>query len=196
MTATALPTGDQDPFHSASLHMHGVLPGEHKVVRSQAEAVSTLLGSCVAACIRDRKSGIGGLNHFLLPGDEDNTSARYGAYAMEVLVNEILSLGAARSDLEAKVFGGGAIIASSIGFDIGRRNGEFVKTYLSNEGIRLMAEDLGGDRGRRLNYHPATGQARVQYLGAAESRRAADGEAKLDQKLAVAPKVGIVELFG
>ena len=178
------------------IRLHMVLPGEHLVIQNPGEAAGTILGSCVAACIRDRRSGVGGLNHFLLPGSEDQANPRYGSYAMEVLINEILSGGSQRCDLEAKVFGGAAVIASKVGYDIGRRNGEFVKSYLANEGIRLLADDLGGNRGRRLNYHPASGRARVQYLDPAESQVAARDEAKLDRELAEKPKVGSVELFG
>ncbi len=172
-----------------------VLPGEHLVIDDKDAAIGTLLGSCVAACIRDRRTGIGGLNHFLLPGKESNQSARYGVYAMEVLINEILSRGATKPDLEAKVFGGAAVIERSKGGNIGASNADFVKTYLQNEGIRVLSEDLGGSRGRRLYYFPGGGHARVQYMNNAESRDAALTEQRLDKQLTTKPRSGTVELF-
>ena len=186
----------ESPDHGRTTEIEMVLPGKHLVVDEESKAISTLLGSCVAACIRDRRSGIGGLNHFLLPGDDSQACARYGTYAMEVLINDILSRGARRQDLEAKVFGGAAVIISSFGFNIGRRNGEFVLGYLANEGIEVKARDLGGVRGRRLVYRPLTGEARVQYLSDAQSRQAAADEARLDVTMASNLKTGTVELFG
>lgn len=181
--------------HKVGAQVYPVLPGEHLVIREPGAAVSTLLGSCVAACIRDRVSGRGGLNHFLLPGSDGSHSARYGAYAMEVLINDILRQGARREDLEAKVFGGGEVIATSGINSVGQKNAAFVRNYLQTEGVRIVAEDLGGTLARRVFFFPDTGKVRVQYLAAIESQRAMDGERKFQSALKEKPKTGSVELF-
>ncbi len=176
-----------------------VLPGEHRVIDVRNTAVCTLLGSCVAACIRDTRTGIGGLNHFLLPNDDSSSaasaSARYGAYAMEVLINDILKTGATRDRLEAKAFGGGNVIASANPDSVGRRNARFVAEYLRNEGIRLAASDLGGDRARRVYFFPDTGRAVVQRLPVSEARSAVRAEAQLSRTITVTKPKGSVELF-
>ena len=172
-----------------------VLPGYHLVIAEPGAAVSTLLGSCVAACIRDKTTGIGGLNHFLLPGSDQSQSSRYGVYAMEVLVNDILSAGSIRANLEAKVFGGAEVIASTGHSRVGRKNATFVLDYLKSEGITVLAEDLGGSSARRVYFFPDTGKVRVQYLAPTETKRAAVGEAELSQRLETKPTTGSVELF-
>ena len=122
----------------------------------------TLLGSCVAACIRDPVAGIGGMNHFMLPdsdtGDWGGLSAatRYGNFAMETVINEIMSRGGRRDRLEIKLFGGGNVLASSN--RIGSKNVEFVRSYISEEQLNVTAEDLGGSLGRRIHYFPETGK--------------------------------------
>ena len=181
--------------HKVGARVYPVLPGEHLVINEPGAAVSTLLGSCVAACIRDRVSGRGGLNHFLLPGSDGSQSARYGAYAMEVLINDILRQGARREDLEAKVFGGGEVIATSYAESVGQKNAAFVRNYLQTEGVGIVAEDLGGASARRVFFFPDTGKVRVQYLAALESRRAIDGERRFRSRLKEKPKTGSVELF-
>lgn len=194
-TTLATPAAQAHFEHKVNAQVYPVLPGECLVIDERGAAVSTLLGSCVAACIRDRNRGFGGLNHFLLPGGDGSQSARYGVYAMEVLINQILARGALRSDLEAKVFGGGEVIASSGGMTIGQRNAAFVRDYLKSEGIAILAEDLGGPSARRIYYFPDSGAVRVQYLAAPESRRTAEGEATLSRRLSAQPKTGAVELF-
>lgn len=181
--------------HKVNARVFPVLPGEHLVIDEPGAAVSTLLGSCVSACIRDRRRGFGGLNHFLLPGEDGGQSARYGAYAIKALINEILGRGCLRSDLEAKVFGGGEVIASSGGANVGRKNAAFVRGYLRSEEIAVLAEDLGGPAARRIYYFPHSGAVRVQYLAAPETRQAAAGEAGYRRRLASQPKSGEVELF-
>ena len=123
-----------------------VLPGEYFVTTSDIVLV-TVLGSCVTACVRDRDKGLGGMNHFMLPqnGGEPgvlSSSARYGAYAMEVLLNHLLKLGARRSNLEAKVFGGGKVLASLSQAQVGEKNVDFVLDYLHTERIPIVAQDL------------------------------------------------------
>ncbi len=178
-----------------------VLPGYHKVMHEPDVAITTLLGSCVAACIRDSNTGIGGLNHFLLPRDRSENasgfSARYGVNAMEVLINEILRTGARKQDLEAKVFGAGNVISRAEMTNVGQQNAEFVLSYLREEGIRLLASDLGGDRARRVFYFPSTGKARVLNLSNQDTAKTGAAEVSLEQRLRVEKKVqaSIVELF-
>jgi chemotaxis protein CheD len=143
-----------------------VLPGEY-LVTNQDIALSTLLGSCVAACIRDPLTGIGGMNHFMLPeGANDLTSAstRYGAYAMEKLVNEILKLGGARARLEAKVFGGGNVVRGMTTRSVGERNAVFVREYLARERIPIVAEDMLDVHPRKIWFLPASGRVLVHRL--------------------------------
>lgn len=177
-----------------------VLPGYHKVMQEPDVAITTLLGSCVAACIRDKRSGIGGLNHFLLPTDRSEGggfSARYGVNAMEVLINDILRTGARKEDLEAKVFGAANVIAKAELNKVGAQNAEFVIRYLRDEGIRLLAADLGGDRARRVFYFPATGSVKVLNMSNSDTARATEQEVSLEQKLRSQKRVqpSIVELF-
>ena len=174
-----------------------VLPGHHKVIDTPDTAVSTLLGSCVAACIRDVKKGVGGLNHFLLPGSDGDGSgsARYGVNAMEVLINDILRRGSAKSDLEAKIFGGANVIDTAAKETVGSRNGRFVEEYLRSEGIRVAARDLGGDRARRVFFFPASGRASVLRLPPSASSKMRQEEKQLARQAQTAPKAGGVELF-
>ncbi|MHA3915784.1 chemotaxis protein CheD [Halovulum sp. GXIMD14793] len=181
--------------------VYPVLPGFHKVIQNPKLMLTTLLGSCVAACIRDRKSGTGGLNHFLLPAQRDagqtaNFSARYGVNAMEILINDILRRGARKSDLEVKVFGGSQILAGKDLPSVGQQNADFVLGYLKDEGLGLLASDLGGMRARRVFFMPSTGNVRVQYLSpsetAAQSREEVALEKTIRSKATTSPTV---ELF-
>ncbi|KWR88972.1 chemoreceptor glutamine deamidase CheD [Cupriavidus sp. IDO] len=150
-----------------------LLPNEYYVT-SQDVVLTTVLGSCVAACIRDEKAGVGGMNHFMLPDDEGSSgervdrmlsaSMRYGCYALEVLINELLKMGARRERLEAKVFGGGAVLANMTTLNIGDRNADFVLRYLKTEEIRVAAQDLRGPHARRVSYFPVSGLALVRRL--------------------------------
>lgn len=174
-----------------------VLPGFHAVTDVPGVALVTLLGSCVAACIRDTALGLGGINHFLLPGAPgvDHGSARYGVNAMELLINDILKRGGAKERLEAKVFGGANVIDVSGADTVGDRNARFVVDYLRAEGIRLAAADLGGDRARRVFYFPDTGRATVLRLPVSDTRRLRREELALKERAVAAPKSGGVELF-
>ncbi len=178
-----------------------VLPGYHKVMHEPNTAITTLLGSCVAACIRDRTTGIGGLNHFLLPRDRSEGaggfSARYGVNAMEVLINEILRTGARKENLEAKVFGAGNVISKGDLNNVGAMNSEFVVGYLRDEGIRLLASDLGGDRARRIFYFPFTGNVKVLNMSNKDTVQAGRQEVTLAQKLQSEKRAqaSTVELF-
>ncbi|WP_372826314.1 chemoreceptor glutamine deamidase CheD [Polaromonas sp.] len=146
-----------------------LLPGEYYVT-SRDMVLTTVLGSCVSACVRDTTAGIGGMNHFMLPNDADPVTRdsaaamRYGAYAMEVLLNELIKAGARRERLEAKVFGGGAVLANMTMLNIGERNADFVLRYLQLEQVRIAAQDLRGDLPRRINYFPGSGRVTVRKL--------------------------------
>lgn len=136
-----------------------VVQGSHHVTGDPGVVLSTLLGSCVAACVWDPVARLGGMNHFLLPEAPDGEAGdrRYGVQAMELLINGLLRLGARRDRLQAKVFGGARM---TVGFsDIGAKNAEFVRRFLRDEDIRLIAESLGGDQARRLHFVPTTGRA-------------------------------------
>ena len=146
-----------------------LLPNEY-YVSSEDVVLTTVLGSCVAACIRDEVAGVGGMNHFMLPDDENagadrmlSPSMRYGCYALEVLINELLGR-ARRERLEAKVFGGGAVLANMTTLNIGDRNADFVLRYLKTENIRVAAQDLRGPHARRVSYFPRSGLALVRRL--------------------------------
>ncbi|MFZ6686122.1 chemoreceptor glutamine deamidase CheD [Undibacterium sp. SXout11W] len=146
-----------------------ILPGEFYFTNKDMLIV-TVLGSCVSACIRDRVSGVGGMNHFMLPdtgGDADNpvsASMRYGTYAMEVLINELLKAGAKRENLEAKVFGGGNVLRGFTAINVGERNAKFVLDYLKAERMRVIAEDLNDIYPRKVYFFPKTGKVLVKKL--------------------------------
>ena len=144
-----------------------VLPNEF-YVSGEDIMITTVLGSCVAACVRDPVTGIGGMNHFMLPeGDASSPASatmRYGAFAMEVLINEVLKAGAARERLEAKVFGGGAVLSAMQQMNIGERNARFVLNYLKLEGIPVLAQDLGDSHARRIHYFPRSGKVLVRKM--------------------------------
>ncbi|MCH8621690.1 chemoreceptor glutamine deamidase CheD [Undibacterium sp. TS12] len=146
-----------------------ILPGEFYFTNKDMLIV-TVLGSCVSACIRDRVSGVGGMNHFMLPdtgGDADNpvsASMRYGTYAMEVLINELLKAGAKRENMEAKVFGGGNVLRGFTAINVGERNAKFVLDYLRAERMRVIAEDLNDIYPRKVYFFPRTGKVLVKKL--------------------------------
>jgi len=145
-----------------------ILPGEYYYT-GKPMLIVTVLGSCVAACIRDRVTGIGGMNHFMLPdggdpGSPTSASMRYGAYAMEVLINQLLKAGARRENLEAKVFGGGNVLRGFTAMNVGERNAKFVRTFLKAEGIPIVAEDLNDVHPRKVYFFPRTGRVLVKKL--------------------------------
>lgn len=176
-----------------------ILPGEFQVT-SDDIGLMTTLGSCVSACIRDVIRGVGGINHFMLPDSEIDSgnlsSARYGSYAMEVLINELLKQGARRQNLEAKLFGGGNVLKSIKSSDVGARNCEFVRVYLQNEKIPVVAEDLGDVYPRKIVYFPNTGRTLVMRLGADNNRAELDAESSYQKQLRSEPVGGDIELFG
>ena len=177
-----------------------ILPGEFYFTFKDMLIV-TVLGSCVAACIRDRVSGIGGMNHFMLPdgGDSDNplisASARYGTFAMEVLINELLKNGARRDNLEAKVFGGGNVLRGLTAMNVGERNAAFVRAYLKAEGIRVIAEDLNDIFPRKVYFFPRTGRVLVKKLRELNNNTLVNREQDYASRLQGGTVGGEVELF-
>ena len=146
-----------------------ILPGEFYVTREQ-ELVSTVLGSCVSACIRDVSLGVGGMNHFMLPVDrsakldENSESARYGNYAMEMLINGILKAGGLKKNLEVKIFGGGRVLSSMSSIDVGEQNIAFIKGYVELEKLTVVTEDVGDIYPRKILYFPQTGRVLMKKL--------------------------------
>jgi chemotaxis protein CheD len=149
-----------------------ILPGEFYVT-SHGEMIATVLGSCISACIRDKKLGIGGMNHFMLPAQNEHSSeqwgsnantaeTRYGNWAMEHLLNTLYKMGSRKQDLEVKLFGGGQVMATMT--DIGQRNILFVYDYLRKEGMSVAAADVGDVFSRKVLFFPDTGSVKVRRI--------------------------------
>ena len=177
-----------------------ILPGEYYYTPKDMLIV-TVLGSCVSACIRDRVSGLGGMNHFMLPdggGDANSpasASARYGSYAMEILINDQLKSGARRENMEAKVFGGGNVLPGLKVNNVGQRNVEFVLDYLHNEGIPIIAQDLLDEFPRKVYFFPDTGKVMVRKIKSVHNSTIIDRESEYRMRVKYAPKSGEVDLF-
>lgn len=177
-----------------------ILPGEYFFTAKDMMIV-TVLGSCVSACLRDRVSGVGGMNHFMLPdggGDADSpvsASMRYGTYAMEVLINELLKAGARRENLEAKVFGGGNVLRGFNAINVGERNAQFVREYLRAEGIRCLAEDLNDVHPRKVYFFPRTGKVLVKKLKSLNNNTLVNREQDYASRLHTGEVTGSVDLF-
>jgi chemotaxis protein CheD len=180
-----------------------ILPGEYYVTQSE-EGVYTTLGSCISACIRDRVTGLGGMNHFMLPAsvkDEPEAwtatglgaATRYGNYAMEHLINVILRNGGQRQNLEVKIFGGGRVLANMT--DVGVRYIKFVRDYLKMEKLPVIAEDVGDVFPRMVVYFPGTGLAKVKRLRSLHNNVIVNQEQAYVEQLVQKPVGGEVELF-
>lgn len=141
-----------------------VLPGEYFVANENL-VIMTVLGSCIAACLWDSRARVGGMNHFMLPdGDSGDVSGRYGSYAMELLINEMLKLGARRETMQAKIFGGAQVMHNFTTMNVGERNTDFVVNYLQTERIPIVSEDVLDIYPRKVVYFPATGKVMVKRL--------------------------------
>ena len=179
-----------------------ILPGGY-CVTDRNMVLATVLGSCVSACIRDPKMGIGGMNHFMLPesastdtaSDPLAASARYGVHAMELLLNELSKAGAHRSALEAKVFGGGAVVAGMTSSDVGHRNATVVLDFLRIEGIAVAAQDLEDIYPRKLHYFPRSGRVMVKKLRDSHNDTIGAREREYRARLSVKAPANDVELF-
>ena len=169
------------------IHRINIVQGEFHVSGDHSLAITTLLGSCVAACLHDPVARVGGMNHFLLPGEEATSPlmARHGVHLMELLINGLLKMGAARQRLEAKLFGG-ARTMNVLG-DYGAANAKFAQEFLRREGIAITGGSLGGEAGRRIQFWPVTGRVRQKLVrGVDEPARA---------PISTPPAGGELELF-
>ncbi|OCW56210.1 chemoreceptor glutamine deamidase CheD [Hoeflea olei] len=173
-----------------------VIQGEYKVTNDPEVVLSTILGSCVAACMRDPVAGVGGMNHFLLPGQSNGgagEATRYGVHLMELLINGLLKQGARRDRLEAKIIGGAKTIS---GFsNVGEKNAEFAHRFLTDEGIRIVGSNTGGLVGRKLEYYPVSGRARQYPLSGAETQKTVALETAPPKIIAPKPVETSIEFF-
>lgn len=180
-----------------------LLPGDYYVTKDE-EMITTVLGSCVSACIRDSVLGIGGMNHFMLPETSRSrlnsreesvvgTALRYGNYAMEHLINTILQHGGKRKNLEVKLFGGGKIIAT-LG-DVGSRNIEFVLDYVDTEALNLVSHDLGDIYPRKVNFYPMTGKVRMKKIKDIHNETIVLRERQYGSQIKDIPVESSIELF-
>jgi chemotaxis protein CheD len=180
-----------------------ILPGEYFVTRND-EIIATVLGSCISACVRDPVLRIGGMNHFMLPEDITNGSSswhdpavglstRYGSFAMESLINDLMKLGAQRQRLEVKLTGGGRVLASMT--DVGARNIEFARRWLQLEGLSIAGEDVGDTHPRRVLYFPATGRVLMFRLRTTDLGEVVSREKQYQSTLREKPAGNDVELF-
>jgi len=177
-----------------------ILPGEYYYTGKNMLIV-TVLGSCVSACIRDRLTGLGGMNHFMLPdgggdgGSPVSASMRYGSFAMEILINDLLKAGARREHLEAKVFGGGAVLRGFTAMNVGERNAAFVTSFLKTERIPVLAADLNDIYPRKVYFFPKTGKVLVKKLMQTQNDTLAKRELDYAKRLKVEPVAGDIDLF-
>jgi chemotaxis protein CheD len=196
MAAANSPAADFNRGILTTVHQGDCLVGDKPDL-----TFSTVLGSCISACIRDSEAKVGGMNHFLLAEpsgasrDQYGASARYGAFAMEQLINKVLSRGTGKkANLEIKVFGGGLI--NSALADVGGKNIEFVREFLANEGYRALSEDLGGSYARRVMFQPHSGRALVKRLDSAAGANVATEELAIAGRRAPPrPAADDIELF-
>ena len=180
-----------------------ILPGEYYVTR-QHEIITTVLGSCISACIRDPLSGVGGMNHFMLPGDTSKSlsqwgggecmETRYGIAAMEMLINDIIKQGCRKDRLELKLFGGGKVLAMDVN-NVGERNIEFARQFVRAEGFTIAAEDVGGPHPRKVNFFPRTGKVMIRRLRSLQTQAIVDQEKSYESDLASNERPGEIELF-
>lgn len=207
MTSAAAPAeSGLKRYHDKRFNLPAVrlLPGEFHASRADM-LITTTLGSCVSACLWDEHSKAGGMNHFMLPDsgtsgyDLHGASGRYGVYAMEMLINELLKLGAHKSRLKAKVFGGGAVLPGMVGTNVGERNAEFVTRFLFTERIPIIASDLLDVWPRRVNLFPASGRVLMRKLRDAGRESLVDTEQayrrRMQQDQPASNDSGAIELF-
>lgn len=178
-----------------------ILPGQYHACVGDG-SISTVLGSCVATCLWDPVLRIGGMNHFMLPGESGAAlaspwavSARFGVYAMELLINEMVHLGADRRRLVAKVFGGAQVLQGFDTLDVGAMNSDFVLNFLQEEGIEVAAQDLLGIYPRKLHFFPASGKVQMKKLRLQTDDAVQRQDREYFSQLAGRQAAGDVELF-
>ena len=188
---------------SHNIYAAKLLPGDF-YVSLHGELITTVLGSCISACIRDPKTGIGGMNHFMLPERHNESKqdwvdtpvsdqTRYGNIAMERLINLVLASGSRKQDIEIKLFGGGRVL--NISTDIGGKNINFVKKYLETEGLPIASEDVGGPCPRKIQYFPLTGRVRVKKLNSMHNQTLQNREKEYIENLNKTKVAGKIDLF-
>jgi len=174
-----------------------ILPGEYFVFNEDL-LIMTTLGSCIAVCLWDRNAKVGGMNHFMLPdnGGSGADNGRYGSFAMELLINEMMKMGASRMTMEAKVFGGGAVISGMNSINVGERNTTFVMDYLKTERIPIVSKDVLDIYPRKVCFLPASGKAMVKRLAATNPEAIVQQERAAAQKVVPASSgAGSIDLF-
>ncbi len=180
-----------------------ILPGECYVT-TKGEMIVTVLGSCIAACIRDQRTGIGGMNHFMLPvqsefseknRDLSTSELCYGNWAMEFLINEIIKQGGKKSNFEVKLFGGGQMLNGASKLDVGGRNISFVREFLACEGLDVVAEDLGDEYSRKVLYFPDTGAVKLRKMRKVDNNTIEQREKAYIESMKEKPSAGDVELW-
>lgn len=177
-----------------------ILPGQYYAVAGQW-AITTVLGSCVSTCLWDPVLRIGGMNHFMLPGDGATAqspfaaSARFGVYAMEVLINDMIKIGADRRRLVAKVFGGARVLQGFGSLDVGAKNCEFVLGFLREEGIPVVAQDLLDVHPRKVHFFPHTGKVQLKKLVLLPNDTVQRREREYLSRLGDSANGGDVEIF-
>jgi chemotaxis protein CheD len=177
-----------------------ILPGQYHAA-SGPVGMSTVLGSCVSTCLWDPHRRIGGMNHFMLPGDTGTAaapvakSARFGVYAMELLINDMLKIGADRRRLVAKVFGGGRVLRGFGTLDVGRRNCEFVLEFLKVEGVPVLAQDLLDNYPRKVHFSPESGKVLLKKLDRCRDDVVQRQEQEYLKSLGSDPEAGSIEIF-
>lgn len=179
-----------------------ILPGEYYVTMHH-ELITTVLGSCISACIRCKAFNIGGMNHFMLPASNDTSgswdagdssaAARYGNFAMEHMINDILKHGASRKHLEVKLIGGGQILKDFS--NVGDKNIAFVRDYIKAEGLALAGEDLGDIYPRKVVYDPCSGKVQVKKLETLHNDTVVRREMEYKSQIEEEPVAGEIELF-
>ena len=173
---------------------HTVHQCTHQVSDSDDTLLTSILGSCVAACVYDPVLKVGGMNHILLPGKADSgldtRTGMYGSNLMELLLNDMFKMGASKKRLEVKLFGGAAMGMSAL--NTGKRNVDFIKEFVRNEGLNVISESLGGSQGRRIEFHPVTGKTRQRLLDEVSFEKT---EMKPPRPAPVVPEAGSMELF-
>ena len=180
-----------------------ILPGEYYITKRDL-ALVTVLGSCVAVCIRDRINGMGGMNHFMLPDDNGRLGnpadlssplGHYGTYAMEKMINDLLKMGAKRGNLQAKLFGGGNVIRGFTVNNVGERNAKFALNYLHTENIEVLAQDLLDIYPRKIYYFPNCGKVLVRKLRSVHNDTIIEREQQYRSRITIENVPGKVDLF-
>ena len=175
-----------------------ISPGDYYIT-DQQEIITTVLGSCISACIRDTRMKIGGMNHFMIPVKCEHTSrpeqdmdTRYGTYAMEHLINDIYKHGGIKKNLEIKLFGAGNVLVSG---NVGVKNIDFIQNFIRTEGYEIASQNLGGDYPRKINYCPITGKVKMKKLASTNLALIEAEERKLQKKVETTPVAGEIDLF-